>query len=73
MYITEFIRKFAVFLSTSLKTDDSNSTIKNHQQCVSEIMSKVDIDESLYKIGVNQVNFKCSYCLKVFNNYFISI
>lgn len=65
MYITEFIRKFAVFLSTSLKTDDSNNTIKDHQQCVSEIMSKADIDESLYKIGVNQVKFKCYYSLKI--------
>ncbi|VVC24577.1 Hypothetical protein CINCED_3A021796 [Cinara cedri] len=58
IYITEFIRKFAVFLSTSLKTDDSNNTIKDHRQCVSEIMSKADIDESLYKIGVNQIFFR---------------
>lgn len=58
MYIAEFIRKFAVFLPSNLKTDDSNNTIKDHRQCVSEIMSKADLDESLYKIGINQVRFK---------------
>jgi len=57
MYISEFIRKFSVFLPSNLKTDDSNNTIKDHRQCVSEIMSKADLDESLYKIGINQVSF----------------
>lgn len=57
MHISEFIRKFAVFLPTNLKTIDSNNTIKDHRQCVSEIMSKADFDDSLYKIGVHQVNF----------------
>lgn len=74
MYITEFIRKFAVFISTSLITDDSNNTIKDHQQRVSEIMSKADIDESLYKIGINQVKFNCYYRLIIgffFNLYII--
>lgn len=61
MYIAEFIRKFSIFLSTNLKTDDSNNTIKDHRQCVSEIMSKADFDDSLYKIGVNQVRCKCFY------------
>lgn len=58
MYVAEFVRKFAVFLSTNLKNDDSNNTIKDHRLCVSEIMSKADLDESLYKIGVNQVSSK---------------
>lgn len=66
MYIAEFIRKFTVFLPTNLKTDDSNNTIKDHRQCVSEIMSKADLDESLFKIGINQVNLKYSYCLNIF-------
>lgn len=61
MYIAEFIRKFSIFLSTNLKTDDSNNTIKDHRQCVSEIMNKADLDDSLYKIGVNQVSFKYYY------------
>lgn len=61
MYIAEFVRKFAVFLPTNLKTDDSNNTIKDNRNCVSEIMSKADLDESLYKIGVNQVNFNGFY------------
>jgi len=62
MYISEFIRKFSVFLPSNLKTDDSNNTIKDHRQCVSEIMGKADLDESLYKIGINQVSFiLCSY------------
>jgi len=56
MFIAEFIRKFAAFLPTHLKTDDSNNTIKDHRQCVSEIMSKADLDESLYKIGISQVS-----------------
>lgn len=60
MFIAEFIRKFAVFLPSNLKTDDLNNTIKDHRQCVSEIMSKADLDESLYKIGINQVRFKIS-------------
>lgn len=64
MYIGEFIRKFAVFLPNNLKADDTNNTIKDHRQCVSEIMSKADLDESLYKIGVNQVNLKCSFLFK---------
>jgi len=61
MYITEFIRKFSAFLPTNLKTDYSNNTIKDHRQCVFEIMSKADLDESLYKIGINQVRFKIFY------------
>eukprot|EP00102_Acyrthosiphon_pisum_P008588 XP_003245431.2 PREDICTED: unconventional myosin-XVIIIa [Acyrthosiphon pisum] len=60
MFIAEFIRKFAAFLPTNLKTDDSNNTIKDHRQCVSEIMSKADIDESLYKIGINQIFFRAN-------------
>lgn len=57
MYIGEFIRKFAIFLPVNLKTDDINNTIKDHRHSVSEIMSQADLDESLYKIGVNQVRF----------------
>lgn len=55
MYIGEFIHKFAIFLPINLKADDTNNTIKDHRQCVSEIMSQADLDESLYKIGINQV------------------
>lgn len=69
MYIAEFIRKFSVFLPINLKTDDANDTIKDHRQCVSEIMSKADLDESLYKIGINQVNLKFSN-LKYSEYYF---
>lgn len=65
MYITEFIRKFSLFQSTNLKTDDSNNTMKDNRFCVSEIMSKADLDETLYKIGINQVSLKYSYCLKI--------
>lgn len=65
MYIAEFIRKFSLFLPTNLKTDDSNNTIKDHRLCISEIMSKADLDESLYKIGINQVRFRYSYYLKI--------
>lgn len=68
MYITEFVRKFAVFLSTNLKTDDSNNTIKDHRLCVSEIMSKADLDESLYKIGVNQVRSKIRFLKNCMHN-----
>lgn len=62
MYISEFIRKFSVFLPTNLKTDDLNNTIKDHRHCVAEIMSKADLDESLYKIGINQVSFILCFC-----------
>jgi len=64
MYISEFIRKFSVFLPKDFKTD-SNSTIRDHRQCVSEIMGKADLDESLYKIGINQVNFILFYIQKI--------
>lgn len=70
MHIAEFIRKFAVFLPTNLKTNDSNNTIKDHRQCVSEIMGKADLDESLYKIGINQVNFiLCTYLSFNYSKY----
>lgn len=67
MHIAEFIRKFSVFLPTNLKTNDSNNTIKDHRQCVSEIMGKADLDETLYKIGISQVNF-ILYTYLLFNN-----
>ncbi|XP_050544906.1 unconventional myosin-XVIIIa-like isoform X2 [Daktulosphaira vitifoliae] len=58
MFIVEFIRKFALFLPNNFKNEDINSTIKDYRQCVTEIMSKADLDESLYKIGVNQIFFR---------------
>ncbi|XP_050434820.1 unconventional myosin-XVIIIa-like isoform X2 [Adelges cooleyi] len=58
MFIVEFVRKFAVFLPNSLKTDDVNGTLKDHRQSVTEIMSKADLDESLYKVGLNQIFFR---------------
>lgn len=39
--------------------------MKDHRLCVSEIMSKADLDETLYKIGINQVSLKILIVFKI--------